>query len=29
MSDADILSMLDDLRELGVLPPEDGENGGT
>ena len=29
MSDADILSMLDDLRELGVLPPEDGGNGGA
>lgn len=24
MSDADVLSMLDDLRELGVLPPDDG-----
>ena len=29
LSDADILSMLDDLRELGVLPPEDGGNGGA
>lgn len=29
MSDADILSMLDDLRELGILPPEDGGNGGA
>lgn len=26
MSDTDILSMLDDLRELGILPPEDGGN---
>ncbi len=28
LSDADILSMLDDLRELGVLPPEDGGSDG-
>ncbi|MEN2989345.1 hypothetical protein WG926_13610 [Tistrella sp. BH-R2-4] len=28
MSDTDVLSMLDDLRELGVLP-EDGGNGGA
>lgn len=28
LSDADILSMLDDLRELGVLP-EDGGNGSS
>lgn len=27
LSDSDILSMLDDLRELGVLPPEDGKGG--
>lgn len=27
LSDSDILGMLDDLRELGVLPPEDGEDG--
>lgn len=27
LSDTDILSMLDDLRELGVLPPEDGGDG--
>lgn len=27
LSDADILSMIDDLRELGVLPPDDGGNG--
>lgn len=29
LSDADILSMLDDLRELGVLPPEDNEGGSA
>jgi hypothetical protein len=28
MSDTDVLGMLDDLRELGVLP-EDGGNGGA
>jgi hypothetical protein len=27
LSDADILGMLDDLRELGVLPPEDNVGG--
>ena len=29
MSDSDIVAMLDDLRELGVLPPEDDESGTT
>ena len=29
LSDADILSILDDLRELGVIPSEDDGNGGT
>ncbi len=29
LSDADILSMLEDLRELGVLPPEDAGGGGA
>jgi hypothetical protein len=29
LSDADILSMLDDLRELGVLPPKDGGSSGA
>lgn len=28
MSDTDVLGMLDDLRELGVLPEDDG-NGGA
>lgn len=27
LSDSDILGMLDDLRELGVLPSEDDEDG--
>lgn len=27
LSDADVLSILNDLRELGVLPPDDGEDG--
>ena len=27
LSDADVLSMLDDLRELGILPLEDGSGG--
>lgn len=26
LSDSDLHSILDDLRELGVLPPEDGED---
>jgi hypothetical protein len=29
LSDADILSMLEDLRELGVLPPEDDRSDGN
>ncbi len=27
MSDADVLGMLEDLRELGVLPPDDDSDG--
>lgn len=27
LSDADILGMLEDLRELGVLPPDDNQGG--
>lgn len=27
LSDADILGMLEDLRELGVLPPDDNQDG--
>lgn len=27
LSDADILGMLEDLRELGVLPPDDSQDG--
>lgn len=27
LSDADILGMADDLHELGVIPPDDGEGG--
>ena len=27
LSDADILGMLEDLRELGILPAEDSQNG--
>ncbi len=29
MSDADILGMLDDLQELGVLPPDDGKKNDS
>ena len=29
MSDADIMATLDDLRELGMLPPDDDESGAT
>lgn len=27
LSDADILGMIEDLRELGVLPPDDNQDG--
>jgi len=27
LSDADILGMLEDLRELGILPPDDSQDG--
>ncbi len=29
MSDADIITLLDDLRELGALPPGDDESGSA
>lgn len=29
LSDADILSLLDDLRELGVLPSDEGSDGSA
>jgi hypothetical protein len=29
LSDADVLGMLEDLMELGVLPRDDGQNGKT